>query len=368
MYIYIIMLIISMIFAYIADKNKVKWKKIMFSIISTLPFIFISAFRYDVGTDYMHRNVPDFETLKAGGDVEHLEIGFKLMVRCIANIFKEPQSLFIITTLIIIPIIMYIIFKESKKPILSIFIFFTGCYFFYSLNIVRQYLAIALILVAYKYILDNSYKKFAIMLVLAFSIHYSSIVCIIAVLLRKKIIMKPIFLTILITLILIFSTQFGNILNFVLSRTYYNVYINNTCNFSDLNKSAFILNGVIYILMYMAYKYKLKDEKKIIFYLNIQGISLLCIAMGSIMSLFMRISFFFSILQIISVPYIVYDTRAFDSIIFEIKNKKIILTNKILQLTFLVIVLTIYTCNIIHNNFINNVGEVVPYKIVFNKK
>lgn len=368
MYVYIIMLAISMTFAYIAEKCKTKWKKVIFAIISSLPFIFISAFRYDVGTDYMYRYVPEFKILKYDGDVGRLEIGFKLIMHSIAKIFENPQSLFIITTLIIIPIIMYIIFKKSKKPILSIFIFFSGCYFFHSLNAVRQYIAIALVLLAYKYILEESNKKFIIMLIIAFLIHYSSIVCIIALFLKKKLFMKPIVIITMITLILIFSSQFGNILNIFISQTYYNVYINSEYDFGDLNNSAFILNAIIYFLMYIVYKYKLKEDKKIIFYLNMQGISLLFITMGSIMSTFMRISFYFSILQIISVPYIIYNNKALNDIKIKIKDRNIIIKDKMLKIICLCIIISIYSCNIIHNNVINNVDEVVPYKVFFNKE
>ena len=263
---------------------------------------------------------------------------------------------------------MYIIFEKSKKPILSIFIFFSGCYFFHSLNAVRQYIAIVLVLLAYKYILEDSYKKFIMMLILAFFIHYSSIVCVVALLLKKKLLMKPIFMITLIMLILIFSTQFSDILNLFISKTYYKVYVNSVYDFSDLNKSAFILNTIIYFLMYIVYKYKLKQDKRMIFYLNIQGVSLLCITMGSIMSLFMRISFYFSILQIISVPYIIYNNEVLNNIEIKIRNRNIIINDKIFRIVCLFIILTIYSYNIIHNNVINNVDEVVPYKVIFNKE
>lgn len=355
MHIYIIMLIISLVFAFVSEKKQKKCIKITFEILSIIPFIIVSAIRFDVGTDYLYRYASDFETIRLGGNVHNIEILFKIIIKICIFLFNDYESLFIVTTLIIIPIIMHIIFKYSKKPTLSIFIFFSGCYFFHSLNAIRQYIAISLILLAYKNVLYNSYKRFILIAIIAFFIHYTSIVCIIALFLRKRIIVNPVVLITLVSITLIFSNQISNFFDFCISKTYYNVYVNSSYNVGDLNNSAFILNFIVYIIFYAVYKkYKVIDDKKIAFFINMQGIAILLIAMGAVMSLANRISFYFSILQIISIPYVMYYVEI---------NKNNVLEKKLLMC----IIIILYSTNLIYNNVINNVDEVLPYKTIFNK-
>ena len=58
MIIYITMLGVSILFSYISTKYD-KILKNIFRILSVIPFIIVSGFRYKVGTDYLFRYVPD---------------------------------------------------------------------------------------------------------------------------------------------------------------------------------------------------------------------------------------------------------------------------------------------------------------------
>lgn len=354
MYIYIIMVIISLLFAYLAEKNKMKKIFNVYKILSIIPFVVVSAIRFDVGTDYMYRYAPDFEMIRLGGQVKNLEIGFKIIIHICIFIFNNYESLFAITTLITIPIIMNIIFKYSKKITLSIFLFFAGCYFFHSLNALRQYIAISIMLLAYKNILDNSYKKFIILFLLAFFIHYTSIVCIIAIFLRKKIITTPIVVAILVSIILVLANPLNELVDLLIANSYYSIYTDSIYNTSDLNNSALVLNIIVYILLYSgAKKQKIEEVNKMTFFINMQGMALIFVTMGAITSLFFRIAFYFSILQIISIPYVLYNTVTTK----ETKWKKI----------YLLIIILLFLANITYNNVINNVDGVLPYKTIFNK-
>lgn len=65
--------------------------------------------------------------------------------------------------------------KESRKPMMSIFLFY-GLYFgFYAMNICRQILAVSLILFGYMLLTQSKPKKFLFCILLATSIHYISI-------------------------------------------------------------------------------------------------------------------------------------------------------------------------------------------------
>ena len=59
MIVYISMFIISIFLTIVSQKSKNRISKIIFQILAVLPFIIVSAIRYDVGTDYFVRYVPN---------------------------------------------------------------------------------------------------------------------------------------------------------------------------------------------------------------------------------------------------------------------------------------------------------------------
>ena len=146
---YILMLIFSIAMLLIAQKfEDKKVIKIIAYILSGLSFFIISAIRYDVGTDYFFRYVPDYIKMGQGINVESLEIGYKIIVWICLLITKDYAIIFGVTSAIIIGLTFYTIYKESPYPALSVLIYFGAGFFFHSLNLMRQYLAISVLLFA----------------------------------------------------------------------------------------------------------------------------------------------------------------------------------------------------------------------------
>ena len=88
MIVYVLMLILSILFLILEKKAKKRWIKIICCIMAIMPFFIVSAFRYDLGTDYTRRYVFDYNRTLQGIDVPNLEILFKAIMKfCI--IFTE---------------------------------------------------------------------------------------------------------------------------------------------------------------------------------------------------------------------------------------------------------------------------------------
>ena len=66
MIIYVSMILIAIAFAYVAQKMESKNKVVYYVMasLSALPFFVVSAFRYDVGTDYFYRYMYDYLQMK----------------------------------------------------------------------------------------------------------------------------------------------------------------------------------------------------------------------------------------------------------------------------------------------------------------
>ena len=101
MIIYIFMVLVSIFFCYCSLKTGKKINKIVFSFLSFFPFFLVSAIRYDVGTDYLFRYVPDYLIIYEGADVPNLEFITKVIIKLCTMITRDYSIFFIISSLII---------------------------------------------------------------------------------------------------------------------------------------------------------------------------------------------------------------------------------------------------------------------------
>ena len=374
MYIYIITFLITILLVWLAEnKAKSRKNKIILLILAVVPMFFISAIRYNVGTDYEKRYVADYYTLLEGQNVGNLEIGFKAIDYLCLFFTKEPYLIFVITSLIILAIIFEVIYKKSSNRILSIIIFFLGGYFFATLNIIRQYISVAFILLGYQFLMSENKKKayigFVICAILAFFMHSSSIICFIIILLTKKNIMDARWVIPLSILILILNKNIMVILTPIIKNTRFNVYLTGKFTTGELSILQIVENLIIYLAMYFSYYFEKKQGKELdkqgITLLNIQGLALLLTVSGVIHTLFIRMAIYFVAFQIISIPYF-FNILQFNTITDKINKKfKKNLKTKTVEIIIYSCIVLGFGAMFIYTNILNNDNEVLPYKTIF---
>ena len=357
----------------VQNKAKNKRTKIILMVLSILPMFLISALRYNVGTDYNKRYVSDYLSLANGNDVENLEIGFKVIDYICLLFTKEPYLLFAVTSLIILAILFEVIYKKSSNPILSVTIFFLGGYFFGSLNLVRQYIAVVLILLGYQFLMSENKKKayigFVICAILAFLMHSSSIICFIILVLNKKMLVSIKWVIPATILILILNENIMAILEPIIKNTRFNVYRTGQFADGELSILTIIENLAVYLWMYFIYYFYKKENKPLdkegITLLNIQGVALLFTVSGVIHMQFMRLAIYLWIFQIISIPYFA-KIMPYENIAEFIKNKfnkKI--KEKTVKIVTYALIVACFGVMFTYTNILNNDNEVLPYQTIF---
>lgn len=178
MFVYIIPMILCLLFHFLKiDKKK---KDVLYFLLIGYLFI-ISAIRYNVGQDYQHwievYNWID-NGIEAGG---YVETGYKYLNIIIQSIpIFNVYWLFVLTSAIIIFGFGYFIKKNTKDDylFLSLFLFIGTGVFFASLNLVRQYLSIVIVLYGLKYLYKKEYIKYVVMIVIASLFHTSALIMI----------------------------------------------------------------------------------------------------------------------------------------------------------------------------------------------
>lgn len=114
-------------------------------LLAFLAFEIPAALRYGVGTDYLFRYLPDYQTMMASGKEPDMEAFFVLLYRFFYHTHSPFQWFFVITSFLINGFFLGAIAldKNHEYP-LSISIFFLNCVYFCSLSNIRQYLALAI--------------------------------------------------------------------------------------------------------------------------------------------------------------------------------------------------------------------------------
>ena len=143
--------------------------KKIFAFLSFVPLTFVMAVRRGIGRDYI------LYWRWFRGTRESLEPAFKLLNTVLCRIFGDPQYLFIVCAVIICGIYYMTIYKESVSPVYSILLFVIARDFFFSMNVMRQYVATAILLLSIPFFKKKKWIAVAFLFVIAFLFHKSSI-------------------------------------------------------------------------------------------------------------------------------------------------------------------------------------------------
>lgn len=179
MIVYIIGTLTSMLFAYasthILNSRQISTasKKLnakLFALLSFLPLTFIMAVRYNVGTDF--RNYQRIYIYNESVS----EVGLSWLNSILHNISDDPQFFFIVSSIIICVGYYIAIYRESVSFAYSILLFVIVKDYFISMNAVRQYIALSVVLFSIPYIKNKDYIKSLLLVIVAMLFHRSAII------------------------------------------------------------------------------------------------------------------------------------------------------------------------------------------------
>ena len=155
-------------------------RKECFLFISFLCLFLLSGLRrYDVGTDTL-QFISSYEVYAQYGiEVVNFdqiyEPGYMLYMWALSRISDNPRLLLLISAAITNLSIICFIGKYSKNYFLSCLISILSCQFLVSMCMLRQFLAISIVLFGFKYLLSKKYFKFSAIVLLSATFHYFSL-------------------------------------------------------------------------------------------------------------------------------------------------------------------------------------------------
>ena len=177
MFTYILFFILISFFLYLG-RRKFFGDRDYYWVVFFLLFLFCS-FRFDVGYDYtMYFNLIEGNIKFLDAQLNRLEFFSRMLIDLSHNL-GFTQLFFIVSSLIIIGGFYKTIKKHSEDISLSTLIFICfPIFFFQSLSIVRQFMAIAIIFYGFRFIKERKLLKYNLFVLLAFMFHKSAFLAI----------------------------------------------------------------------------------------------------------------------------------------------------------------------------------------------
>lgn len=306
MSVYIINVILIMLIGYFFNKFHIK--KSYIPILISFQLFLLSAVRaFQVGTDvntYVKRftiiasaSWKDFGSL--GGQVD-FEVGYILFNKLIGMIYNNERFfLFLVSALIMYGVYKFII-KSSKLQWYSLFLYVTLGFWSASMNLIRQYLAMIILLYSLKFIREKSIVKFLLVVLCATTFHISALFWVIMYPLSYVKITKKFILILGVTGSIIFL-NIGNLLKIASNLGVYRKYFENLGSDKGSGNGMLLLLAVCIVgCLLIKFVYKVKEELDI--YIHMLLVAIVLNMMALEISMVGRLMLYFQIGMVVALP------------------------------------------------------------------
>lgn len=304
MFIYLLLLFSILLLGMLLEKSNKKTYSILICIILTL----IAGLRhYTIGNDTI-TYLRFFNNALSSYMTSRYEIGFIYFTLFIRRITDNFTIYLLIISFLFNYIICKLIRKDSPNMIVSFLLFFLCRFFFNEMNIMRQYISIAIIILGFKYIYKRKFLQYFICIIVAMLFHKSAFLCIILYFLYNVKITKKISIIICIASLFMFSL-FYNVVNYITMKL--NMYETYVDLFYGSNKignviSFIICLSIIFLSFYINKITKNNSlDKKENYYKWLLILATVTSFLSIKISIFSRIKNYFDLFVVIFIPIIV---------------------------------------------------------------
>jgi transmembrane protein EpsG len=273
--------------------------------LALVPLVLVAGLRNNIGDTffYMHSYAVrklSWEDIDYSGD-----FGFNIYQMLLQQISTDPQLLIFSTALITNVLIVIVLYKYSRLLELSLYVYITAGSYLVSMNGIRQFLAASIIFMGTNYIMKGSFKKYALLILFASTIHKSALILLpVYFIIRRKAWTKNTFLLILSTIVIVLGFNlFSSILFSVIEDTQYSHY----SGFAEggANILRVIVSAVPILLAYLGRDKFREVFPKSDYIVNLSLISLLFMIIATQNWIFARFTIYFGLYNLILISWVV---------------------------------------------------------------
>ena len=316
-----------------------RWQKIL---LCGLPLTLLSAIRWGPGTDFYYTYLPEFRALqwlRAGGGEQLCEELFRPLLGFLnqtLGLHKEPEGVLqyylrvlsksepgyralmeldvllggqfrvvvAVTSVIIGVCVFYAIFTQSTNPVLAIYLYVATSNYFLSLNIVRQYVAIAIGLVALQFAKERRLWAFLLCVALAMTFHTTAVLLLPCYFLGR-VELKPRYAVLLVALTFTGSGVLGTAAAWLMPRIglgYYARYLGSKWDDGRLEVILLAINLCVLLFSSWYWSAAKKRCPYFILWYNMTLLGTLALALSGVLPLMKRVNYYYAAPQFLLLP------------------------------------------------------------------
>lgn len=300
-------------------KNK---KKIYVTLVGLQLFILLALRKTTVGTDV--RTYLWFFELIPQMDLSNIlnhrfEVGYVLFMKIMSLISTDERLFIAVISFFIVFSISIFIYKHSKFPMLSFYLYVTLGFYSFTFSGLRQAIAFSILLFGYDYIKDHKFIKFSLVVLLAASFHFTALIFIFAYFMARRKLNTLNFISYVFLFLFVFALK-SQIMRFLTA------YIFTDYNFYNSGAyTVLLISAVIVIGCLMFYKQTTNNNPYSVVNYNLVMFSLILISFASTSSNVLRASNYFYYYIILLLPDVTVSIKK--------KNERLIIVYTILILT-----------------------------------
>lgn len=320
----------------------------LFQKIALIFIVFFVGFRFEAGYDWaMYRNFFEYDTFH-----HTIEFGYVFFIKFLRVFFSDFQSLFFFTALATYLFLYLGIKKYTNHSSIAVLIFvLIPGLFLNTFSIMRQELAIVIAFYAFSFLIDKKFFIYLLLMILAFSFHYTVAIAFVTHLLVWKYAPKVkynYYYYLILFSMLFLGFNIGNLVYYFAKGARYEFY---QAGESVSLIKILILNTLALVYVYLSPKIIKKNKYNIyivaLFVMNIVYLNVF----SSVIAL-SRLSYYFKIFEIVLVAELLF--------IMDKKIRVLALISLVLLYSFLYI--AALKVDMAETRTVNNL---VPYKNIF---
>lgn len=164
------------------EPGRLSYKRLGYVLIVSMALFLVAALRYGIGFDYISY-LPIFEQIHATewGALFTLpfEFGFLAFTKLLMSISASPVFLYAVYSALMVGIVAVAIYRCSVLPWLSFFLYVALHFYSQSMNLLRQALAAAIVLLAIEFLKNKRPVPYMALILLASSFHKTALIMIV---------------------------------------------------------------------------------------------------------------------------------------------------------------------------------------------
>ncbi|SEP66865.1 transmembrane protein EpsG [Virgibacillus subterraneus] len=271
-----------------------------------LSLILVSGLRSNIGDTFVYKRIYEQNDFSWDFILAQKDIGFGILQRLLKSyISEDPQIMIFTAALITNVLIVMVLYNYSRMIEISLYVYITGGLFLVSMNGIRQVLAAAIAFTATKYLIEGSFVKYALVIVLSSFFHQSALILLpIYFLVRFKAWSKATVVLLMLSVFIVIGFDYFSALLFsALDDTQYSHYKSFSEGGANFLRVAVAAAPIVIAYLGRDKLRRIFPESDYIVNMAILGLVFMIISTQN--WIFARISIYFELYQIVLISWVV---------------------------------------------------------------